>query len=94
MKNKPATRKAYAAERAAYIKSKRDVPCADCGARWPGVCMDFHHIDEESKDPTLRGNKASMVTRMRKWSYKRIDEELAKCVVLCACCHRLRHFDP
>ena len=76
-----------------YIQSKKNVPCADCGNSFPNVCMDFHHTNEETKEQSLKGyNKSSMAMRMKKWSIKKIDEELNKCVVLCACCHRIRHF--
>ena len=72
----------------AYIEQHKDVPCADCGKRFPIPCMDFHH--EGDKDASLIRNRSTSC-RMRKWGKKRIDAELAKCVVLCACCHRLRH---
>ena len=74
-------------ERYAYIQEKRDQPCADCGKSYPICCMDFHHIGD--KDPVLIG--VSTATRMMDWSIKRIDAELAKCVVLCSNCHRIRH---
>lgn len=72
----------------AYIDSKRDVPCHDCGGTFPLVCMDFHHIDEETK---YKPGRSSMKNTMKEWGRKKIDEELDKCVVLCACCHRIRH---
>ena len=79
-------------QRKEYLKSKKRVPCADCGNTFPEVCMDFHHIDKDTKDEALKGyNKNSMVVNMRRWSIDRIDAELSTCVVLCACCHRLRH---
>jgi hypothetical protein len=83
-------REARQEKRKEYILSKKRVPCADCGNTFPDVCMDFHHIGE--KDKTLSGySKSSMVGRMKKWSLKKINEELDKCEVLCACCHRIRH---
>jgi hypothetical protein len=79
-------------EREEYIRSKKRVPCADCGNTFPEVCMDFHHIDEETKHASLKNrSNPSMGSLMKKWSLKRINEELDKCVVLCACCHRIRH---
>ena len=76
-----------------YIRSKKSVPCADCGKEFPDVCMDFHHLDEETKMDHIkaRGRNRSMVWTLSKYSRKKIDEELDKCVVLCACCHRIRH---
>jgi hypothetical protein len=75
-----------------YILSKKRVPCSDCGGLFPEVCMDFHHLDEETKENSLKKWRTSMSGRMRRWSKKRIDEELEKCVVICANCHRIRHF--
>ena len=74
-----------------YILTKKQVPCLDCGNSFPEYCMDFHHIDEESKDILLKTDRSSMVNNMKKWGKKKIDEELSKCVVLCANCHRIRH---
>ena len=76
-----------------YIRSKKSVPCADCGREFPEVCMDFHHLDESTKLDSIkvRPKNRSMVWTLCKYSRQRIDEELNKCVVLCACCHRIRH---
>lgn len=79
-------------KRREYILSKKDVPCADCGQRYPACVMDFHHLDEELKDAVLKKKKRGMLEHMSKWSEKRIDAELAGCVVLCANCHRMRHY--
>jgi len=84
-------------ERKDYILSKKDRPCADCGQSYPNYVMDFHHLDEESKNPQLkkRGKQhQSMSKVMAGWSLKRIDKELDGCVVLCANCHRMRHGPP
>ena len=85
------TRKQRHNKRKQYIISKKNAPCADCGGTFPEYCMDFHHEDEESKDGMLKQNNGSMLVRMQKWSIARIDEEMSKCVILCANCHRIRH---
>ena len=82
-------RKKRIEERKEYIRSKKDVPCHDCGNTFPQYCMDFHHIDETTKNPYI--GRYSLTERMAKFSIKKIDEELEKCVVVCACCHRIRH---
>ena len=75
-----------------YIDSKRNVPCADCGQSFPIVCMDFHHLDETTKNPQLvKKRTKSLKEYMCRYSYANIDAELNKCVVLCANCHRVRH---
>ena len=83
----PATQARWARKRE-YILSKKNVPCADCGGRFPTYCMDFHHIDEDTK-PAM-GHR-SLKNYMKDLSIKRIDEEVSKCVVICANCHRIRH---
>ena len=85
----PEKRRLRHQKRMEYVRSKRDKPCADCGQSFPVICMDFHH--EGDKDPFLQSARMGMAARMRYWSIKRIDEELAKCIVLCSNCHRLRH---
>ena len=59
----------------------KDVPCADCGGRFPPVCMDFDHV---------RGDKVRGVSQMRYITPIRIVAEVAKCDVVCANCHRIR----
>ncbi len=49
------------------------------------VCFDFHHINKEDKVDSL-GNLLAASRPL-----KVILEEADKCVLLCACCHRLHH---
>lgn len=71
--------------RKARVIELKDVPCADCGGRFPPVAMDFDHV---------RGVKkyhiALMVGQAR-GSRETFEQEIAKCEVVCANCHRLRH---
>jgi formate-dependent nitrite reductase cytochrome c552 subunit len=63
----------------------RGVPCADCGDRFPPCAMDFDHRDPRTK--------RSAVTRMvGRAGVPRILEEVSKCDIVCANCHRLRTF--
>jgi hypothetical protein len=59
--------------------------CKICGDNRPPV-LDFHHRDSAGKDFTV----SQMVNR---FSRKRILEEIEKCDILCANCHRILHFD-
>lgn len=78
-----ARRKALIAERYAQLEQFKDVPCADCGGRFPQVCMDFDHV---------RGEKIDTISRMIRMSYswENILAEIAKCEVVCSNCHRVR----
>ncbi len=61
-------------------------PCA-CGESDP-ICLDFHHIDPSTKT-TPRGGISQVI--FQNWSIKHILEEISKCGVICANCHRCEH---
>lgn len=63
--------------------AKKDVPCADCGVVYPPYVMDFDH-----RDPKQKFCMVSQVWRL--CSPRRVREEIAKCDVVCANCHRER----
>lgn len=60
--------------------------CIDCGLdnEHPSV-YEFHHLDPKEKDYTW--------TKLRLRSIDSIKRELDKCAILCANCHRKRHWD-
>lgn len=62
-------------------KYKSLLGCAECGENRPD-CLDFDH-----QDPT---EKSYTISRMLNYNRRRIMEEIKKCVVLCANCHRIR----
>ena len=61
----------------------KDEPCADCGVEQDIACMQFHHRIPEDKLFTIGAH----VTR--KWSALR--DEISKCDIICANCHKMRH---
>lgn len=69
-------------KRKEWIQSFKDVPCADCGVKYPPHVMDFDHIGDAEKIRT--------VSKMTSFSKARILEEVAKCEIVCANCHRER----
>jgi hypothetical protein len=79
--------RAYKKRGAANLAFYRDVKacrsCENCGYSNP-LALDFHHIDPATKEGNLA--KSSY-----KWSRKRLLQEIAKCQVLCANCHRIEH---
>lgn len=58
-------------------------PCVDCSGVFQPCQMDFDHV---------RGDKVANVGRLvaRHASYQKILEEVAKCELVCANCHRIR----
>lgn len=64
---------------------KRSHPCVRCGESEP-CCLDFHHVDPSLKFDVL----AQMANRG--FGLVRIIEEIAKCIILCANCHRKQHY--
>ncbi len=64
---------------------KSTLKCELCGEDNP-IVLDFHHLDPSEKDFTL-----SDAVRLSK-SKKKILNEISKCMVLCANCHRIIHY--
>ena len=61
---------------------KRTTPCADCGGHFHPVCMDFHHVSDKKVQ-----NIARLTTSA---AMKTLAAEIAKCIVICSNCHRIR----
>lgn len=67
-------------------KYKLEKGCEDCGFKAKHPCqLDLDHIEPSTK--TYKGSHKSYDAG---WSKKRIENELAKCRVLCKNCHALR----
>lgn len=64
------------------IKSERG--CAECGFNAHPAALQFHHRDPEQK---LLG-----VATLANKAWERVEEEIAKCDVLCANCHSIHHY--
>lgn len=72
----------------AIIDDLKHGPCKDCGRKFNPWQMDFDHRDEEQKEHDI-----SHMIKPMKLSLDRILEEIAKCDLVCACCHRQRTHD-
>lgn|SRR6267154_2044277 len=68
-----------------YIRNLKSVPCKDCNKSFPWYCMDFDHIPE-------RGPKLFDISNFcsRQMAWQKLDAEIAKCDIVCGCCHRIR----
>lgn len=68
-----------------YNYKKKCCSCERCGEEHPAA-LDFHHMEDKE------WNISAMVHRG--YSIENIKEEIEKCEVLCANCHRKEHFEP
>lgn len=68
------------------VRAAKDVPCADCGVRYPYYVMEFDHGENEK----LYGI-SKVVQRPTNKAIKDLPSEIDKCEVVCSNCHRLRH---
>lgn len=59
--------------------------CAVCKIQWEPEIYDIHHLDPTTKKFTI----GQVMSKPQKFEV--IKEELKKCVLLCAYCHRLVH---
>lgn len=81
------------AEIAKVLDDLRSVPCPDCLAKgWPAnhppYIMQFHHRDPSTKSFNL--SKAYSMTSTGTRIFKRIQDEAAKCDIICSNCHLAR----
>src|SRR5438874_1776076 len=68
-----------------FLRQLRSVLCLDCGRAFPPYVMDFEHRDPSEKStevPRLLGRVTT----------DRLLQEISKCDVVCANCHRLRTY--
>ncbi len=56
--------------------------CQCCGNAFHHAEFDFHHVDKETKERPLQPDRG----------WETLVTEAAKCVMLCANCHRLYHY--
>jgi hypothetical protein len=69
--------------RVQFQEWKKQQSCSCCGED-ATECLDLHHLDPTQKEGTL-----ARINDFGSWN--RILEEIAKCIVVCANCHRKIH---
>jgi hypothetical protein len=69
-----------------FQNMKNQLCCIDCGQRHPAT-LHFHHLNSGDKDFDISYAVNSGV------SIDRIKKEIEKCIVLCANCHAIRHYN-
>lgn len=98
-KQREAIRKHYAENRGYYIEKakkrkqlirdwvyeiKAKTPCTDCKVLYPYYVSDFDHL----------GDKLTTVSQLiNKGNLKKVEEEINKCELVCANCHRIRTYN-
>jgi len=75
------------AEKYAKLRVLKEAnPCKDCGKFYPSYVMDFDHLDPNEKIEGI----GYLVSTAHSWAF--VEAEIAKCELVCACCHRLRTY--
>ena len=69
--------------RSRLITEPRLKPCTDCQQQFPLVCMEFDHLPGTTK-------KFNICWEFKKFTIQQLKEEIAKCEVVCANCHKIR----
>lgn len=64
---------------------KSGLNCVKCGFGHIAA-LDFHHVDPTEKEYDVN-------RLISNGQFKKAEEELRKCVVLCANCHRVHHYE-
>ena len=72
-----------------YENIKKNLRCERCDEFTP-ICLDFHHIDPTTKERSAH-TRTIGVSAMIGRKKETILAEIAKCIVLCANCHRKEH---
>jgi hypothetical protein len=66
-----------------HLREIKDVPCMDCGVKYPYYVMDLDH-----RDPSEKSGNINRILGNGSW--KKFLEEIDKCDVVCSNCHRER----
>jgi len=85
IKNAEYRRKTRVKVRGWFDDYKRKLKCDICGYNRCTEALDFHHID-------LKEKEFSIGQALNRWGKEIILEEMKKCKILCANCHRELHY--
>lgn len=66
-----------------YVRQLKNVPCLDCKISYPHYTMDFDH---------LVGKEFNISKMVRVLGLNKLLNEIAKCEIVCANCHRERTY--
>jgi hypothetical protein len=77
-------RRAHKLRIIAKVNELKSGPCIDCGLSFHPAAMDFDHLGDKL------GNVSRLINRA---SWARIEQEIAKCDLVCSNCHRIRTYN-
>ncbi len=69
-------------ESRAFVREFKNKPCLDCGKSYPPEVMEFDHLRD----------KSFVLSKVKRHSKQTIIDEINKCELVCANCHRIRTF--
>ena len=70
-----------------FVRTVKDVKCADCKKKYPYYVMQFDHINPKNKLDNIN----ILISRGDSWDT--IKNEIKKCEVVCANCHAKRTYN-
>lgn len=70
-----------------FVISLKQKPCMDCNIQYPYYAMDFDHRDKKTKLDSI-----NQMVNYHRYSKEKILEEIKKCDLICANCHRIRTY--
>lgn len=87
-KKNPRAQDAWSKQRSMEIRSlvikAKDVPCTDCGNKFPYYIMDLDHLGDKKFNLSE--------AKSHNWAIDTVKREIEKCEAVCANCHRERTF--
>jgi len=70
-------------------QEKQELGCAICGYNKYGAVLEWHHINDTTKD----FNPGDIMSQPSMKNWLLYQEEIKKCMLLCANCHREWHIE-
>lgn len=67
-----------------WLNDLKNAPCKDCGKKYPPYIMDFYHIEQKENDINFYIRYGC--------SKSKLINEIKKCEIICANCHRERTY--
>lgn len=85
LEQRRSVRKHYREQLKVWLASLKDLPCKDCGNKFPSYAMDWHHVGKKSSEA-----KFGMYRLAFARGKQSVLDEIEKCDLICSNCHRIR----